>query len=293
MRCVSLVESLPFEVVFMRHLFLCLSICVVMMPGSFQGPSSAGATFWNAPSFREVSKQGQLPTNEQMEQLAQSDPIAFLENCLRRYEKQIKGYRATLQKQERIRGQLGSVEVIGVSFQEEPFSVLLEWKKNPGLADRTLFIKGKYNDKILIMPRGLLRYVGIQARDPWGPDARASSRYPMTQFGLKIGMQRTLQSWEDARQARALHVTYLGKKCVPQAGNRECWILQRSRYHRPEADGVVGLTTCIDTETWLQVGSTIMGKDQLIAEYFFRDIELNPDFPPNTFTRTQLSCTGG
>ena len=39
----------------------------------------------------------------------------------------------------------------------------------------------------------------------------------------------------------------------------------------------------------MQVGSTLKGADgQLLGEYFFRDIELNPEFKPDTFTREAL-----
>jgi hypothetical protein len=40
----------------------------------------------------------------------------------------------------------------------------------------------------------------------------------------------------------------------------------------------------------MQVGSTLKGADgQLLGEYFFSDIELNPDFKPGTFTRDAVA----
>jgi outer membrane lipoprotein-sorting protein len=45
----------------------------------------------------------------------------------------------------------------------------------------------------------------------------------------------------------------------------------------------------VDKETWLQVGSVLKGEEgQLIGEYFFRDVKLNPRFKPGTFTRDAL-----
>ena len=45
----------------------------------------------------------------------------------------------------------------------------------------------------------------------------------------------------------------------------------------------------IDKENWLQVGNVLKGEEgRLIGEYFFRDLKLNPDFPPDTFTREAL-----
>ena len=45
----------------------------------------------------------------------------------------------------------------------------------------------------------------------------------------------------------------------------------------------------IDTENWLQVGNVLKGEEnRLIGEYFFRDIKINPDFAPGTFSREAL-----
>ncbi len=77
---------------------------------------------------------------------------------------------------------------------------------------------------------------------------------------------------------------------VKEAGDRVCWKLKRTDYKAPEdIDGVTDMTLYVDKETWLQVGSTLKGADgQLLGEYFFRDIELNLDFKPDTFTREAL-----
>src|SRR5260370_1431851 len=60
-----------------------------------------------------------------MAQLAKDDPIAFLTECLARYDREVKGYRAVMQKQERIGGRLQPKEIINVCFKEKPHSVLL------------------------------------------------------------------------------------------------------------------------------------------------------------------------
>ena len=48
-----------------------------------------------------------------------------------------------------------------------------------------------------------------------------------------------------------------------------------------------------DKENWLQVGVVLKGEDsKLIGEYMFRDIQLNPRFKPDQFTREALLTTG-
>ena len=221
-----------------------------------------------------------------MTRLAETDPIAFLEACLRRYDREVKGYHCILHKQERLEGTLQPSEEIACDFREEPFSVLMEWKKGAGLAQRTLFVKGENKDKILVKGTGLLALAGVVERDTDSPDAKKSSRYPINEFGIKCGMERTLASWKAAQKDGALHVEYLGEVKVKEAGDRVCWKLRRTGYKAPEDGGVTESTFYYDKETWLQVGSTLKGADgQLVGEYFFNDIELNPDFKADTFTR--------
>src|SRR5436190_8787465 len=136
-----------------------------------------------------------LPTPAQMERLARTDPIAFLENCLRHYRFhvrqkpevaaaaigvsgkvlgggshwdmtatvlagsfQVDGYTLTMQKQESINGRLRPHEVIEVAFRERPHSVFMRWLEGAGRAERALYVEGENNGKLLARPKsGLAR----------------------------------------------------------------------------------------------------------------------------------------
>ena len=269
----------------MRRALLCLPLCLLCTSdsSSLAAPPTA--------AFRDVADTGNpLPSEAEMERLAKDDPIAFLKNCIRRYDREVQGFTTTLRKQERTEGRLQSTEIIDVAFREKPFSVLMRWKEGARRASAVLYVKGENRDQLLVRPAGVLSVAGIVARRPDGEEAKKSGRYPLTEFGIKIGMQRTLASWEKAKKADALHVEYLGVKRIKEAGDRPCWILKRTRYAAPEGDeGITGLTIYIDKDSWLQVGSIIKGQDnKLIGEYFFRDIKINPDFPNGAFTREAL-----
>ena len=268
----------------MRRLLFCLPLCLVCVSDSTskEPPSTT--------RFRPVADSGApLPSEAGMERLAKSDPIAFLEMCIRRYDREVKGYTAMLRKQERIDGTLERSEQIAVVFREDPFSVRMIWKSGARRAQATLFVKGENRDQILIKPAGLLAVAGIVMRSPTGDDAKKGGRYPLTEFGIKIGTQRTLASWEKARKDEALHVEYLGEKRIKEAGDRPCWVLRRTRYKKVEEDGIEQLTVYVDKETWLQVGSVLKdGEGRLIGEYIFHDIKLNPRFEAGTFTRDAL-----
>lgn len=268
----------------MRRALLCLPLCLLCTSdsSSTEPPSAA--------SYRAVADNGKpLPSSAEMQRLAKNDPIAFLETCIRRYDRQVKGYTATLSKQERLDGRLQGTEVIAVAFREEPFSVLLKWKRGARRAAATLYVKGENRDQLLVRPAGILSVAGIVVRDPNGRDAKKAGRYPLTEFGIKIGMQRTLASWKKARKDKALHIEYRGVRKIKEAGGRPCWVLKRTGYARPSEDGITELTLFIDKETWLQVGTLLKGKaGKTIGSYFFRDIHINPDFPPGTFSREAL-----
>lgn len=265
----------------MRYTFVCLPLCFLCVSDSSSTEPPRAA------AFREVADKGDpLPSNAEMERLAKKDPITFLKECIRRYDREVKGYTTTLRKQERLEGSIHPSEVIEVAFREKPFSVRMAWKEGASRATAVLYVKGENHDKLLVRPSGLFSVAGVVTRDPYGSDAKKSGRYPLTEFGIKIGMQRTLASWEKADKANALHVQFVGEKRIKEVGNRPCWILKRTRYAAPEEEERInGLTIYVDKDSWLQVGTIIKGEDnQFIGSYYFRDIKFNPDFPANTFT---------
>jgi Protein of unknown function (DUF1571) len=269
----------------MRYSFICLPLCLLCISDSSSTESPP------ASSFREVVDRGHpLPSAAEMEHLVKTDAIAFLKECIRRYDREVKGYTATLQKQERIDGRLERTEVIDVAFRETPFSVLMKWKEGGRRAEAVLYVNGENRDQLLVRPAGFLSFAGIVPRSPNGSDAKKAGRYPLPEFGIKIGMQRTLASWEKAKKADALHVEFLGVKKIKEAGDRPCWVLKRTGYAAPEEkEGITGLTTYIDKDSWLQVGTVLKGEEnQLVGEYFFRDIKINPAFPVVTFTPNAL-----
>ncbi len=270
----------------MIRMLVCLPVCLALAPA----PLPRTGLDWADTVLLGVADDGkELPDNAKMEKLAKTDPIAFLENCLKHYDREVKGYLTTLHKQERLGGKLQRSEVIEAQFREDPFSVLFSWKEGARLAQNTLYVKGKYNDQLLVKPAGLASLIGVVERDPNGTDAKSSGRYPLTEFGIKIGMQRTLTTWKAAQKQDALHIEFLGERKIKETGDRPCWVLKRTRYKKPEEDGITEYTTYIDKETWLQVGSVLKGaENELIGEYIFRDIKLNPAFKDNLFTREAM-----
>jgi hypothetical protein len=232
-------------------------------------------------------------------ELAARDPVAFLEECLRHYDRHVQSYALLMRKRERIGETLHPVEQIQVYFKDKPHSVFFNWLEGARKARRVLYVQGE-NDNRMLARANLPPLDPIVVRELDSPDAQSSGRYPISDFGLKKAMQRVHRSWKKARDAGQLHVEYLGLHKVAKAGDRLCHKLRRRNDPEPETGGntVTEVTVYIDAENLLQVGTvllgTVKGKDgkekdgQFIAEYFFRDIRLNPKFEPNQFTREAL-----
>ena len=234
-----------------------------------------------APESPILDTAADLPSADRLESLAHHNPVEFLKACLLRYRKEVHGYKATLQKQERIHGALGPIETIAVGFREQPFSVLMIWKTPPaGMADRALYVAGQNENKALA--RGKILHM-IHHRDPYSADAMNASRYALPEFGIAKGTERTLAAWEHAADRGTLKVEYLGVRPVPEAGNVPCHVLRRT-CDPPEEDGIVKVDVSVDTAHWLQVGNVLTAAgEELIAAYFFRDLVLNPSFSAQQF----------
>src|SRR5207245_4195241 len=135
-------------------------------------------------------------------------PLAFLEKCLERYDREVKGYTLTLRKQERLGGELQPREEIKVAYKDDPPSVFFQWVQGARKALRVLWVKGENDDRMLALPT--LKFLGVVTRTLDGPDAKASGRYTIDHFGLRKGMERVLKSWKKTRAAKTLSVEYLG-----------------------------------------------------------------------------------
>jgi hypothetical protein len=294
----------------MRRLLYCLPLLAglgcTLAPASSSSPDTPADDDTQvaapAPAPKAPADKTKRPLDSAgMEKLFHSDPVAFITACVDRYDREVRGYRVTLAKRERVRWK-GKVhplyppagkppEVVRCCFREKPFSVLMDWKQGARKAQKTLWVKGENDNKLLVRPASWRTlFVSLTSRDPLEDEARETSRYPITEFGIQVGMRRTQDAWKRAKKRGDLKLLWGGEKRLPELNNRPCWEIKRVDYTKPEDDGIVGATIYFDPETWLQVGSILVGEnDQLIATYFFTDLELNPDFPASTFTKAALT----
>jgi hypothetical protein len=266
---------------FARYLFIALFIaCGLALP---LATSSTSAT--DSP-----------PGASEMTNLARNDPLAFLESCLKHYDREVRGYQAIMQKQERLQGRLQNKETIEVAFREQPYSVSLHWLQGARRADRVVYVAGENEGMMLAHPAGVAgKLVKVVKRKVDSDEARESGRYTLDQFGFKKTLARVITSIQTAKKKGALHLEFQGQAKAIEAGQRVCFKIKRT-YSEPESDGTQELTLYVDRENYLPIGVVVKGKvdpatgnRELLGEYFYRDVRLNPEIPPDQFKDTAFN----
>jgi hypothetical protein len=285
----------------------------------------------DAPSHNGGTKP--LSAAENFALLAEKDPVEMLDQCLTRYQREIKdGIKATLIKKERPNGNPAPPaepreEVISLFVRgdvpESPdakpcVEVLMRWQSGAdtflGSEIRGTLFSDKpgaagTNGKIRIWrPEApFSKLNSIPANDTTAQD---SSRYCIRDAGVYRAMLRCYEAWKERKEAGTLKAEYLGTQIVEKAGGRKCYVVRRT-CPTPEVDafevggvadrspenvarvGFTSVTLMIDVENWLQVGTVLErkeadGKSTLIGSYYFRDLDLHPQFAPDTFTEAGL-----
>lgn len=239
--------------------------------------------------MRDIGSNGLYPVDS----LLHYHPTLFLEMCLERYKRDVTGYSTKLIKRELLSGKLEALEKIEVHCREHPFSVYMNWLEGgEGVMkpQRVLYVAGENNGKLLARGRGvLLASLGVFSKDIHSAEARRGGRYTIDESGIYQGMQRTLDNMLKAQERGALHVAYYGTFKVPELNNRVCYKFIRTPYEPLEEEGLNELTVYIDQESWIQIGSVLRDTHgNLIAEYYFRDLKINPEFKKDQFTRAGM-----
>lgn len=263
-----------------KTVLICLPLCLAVASDREQTPPPL------------ISHPSQVST----ESLPFGDPIAFLKECIKRFdERHLQGYTLTLLKQERIGTRLQDSEEIKVSYRIKPHSVYFKWIRGERMAASALYVEGENGDQMLAHPAGIPgKLLPVVSRDPDGSDAKQSGRYSMREFGIRATMARTLGGFERHRAANDLKVQYLGVVKIKELGDRLCYGFRRIN-PRPEPDafdaiGFDEITVYVDKETWIQVGTLQKMKDgRLVGEYLFKDIQFNPTFKADQFSRAILT----
>jgi len=221
--------------------------------------------------------------HQRMTQLAKDDPLSFLDTALNEYHNWIKDYTCTFEKQEFLKGKMTKEQVINVKFKEGPFSVFMEWEKNPSLVARVLYVKGQNDNKALVKPAGILGWLvptHVKRRVD-SPDARKASRRNLDQFGFANALRLITKVCRKAEKAGDLQLQYKGTSDLT---GRPTWVFER-RLPKESIYPDQRLIVHIDQE-WLVPTRTCCYDDRgnLLGKYVYRDVKFNVGLSGKDFT---------
>jgi len=220
-------------------------------------------------------------SRDELVELAKNDPSDLLEKSLADYKNNIKDYVGTFHKQERIRGKLGKEQAIVFKFKEKPFSVFMKWEKNPGPADKLLYVEGANDNKMVVHPTGLMFWIKSVKRDPGCKAAMRSNLYPCDRFGFERLMKRLVTVQGSAEQAGVVQTKYLG---FCEVGSRECVGFETVLPEVTEY-GTKRVVIKIDVGYLLPVSVTSFDEQGgLISRYIYTDLKFNVSLTDEQFT---------
>lgn len=231
----------------------------------------------------------QAPKSESVEKILETDVVRFLEMSLKKYDDEIHSHACTFDKHERVAGVLRDREKCEVRLKEGPFSVHMRWIDGADKAYAILYVAGQNDGAFLVRPRLWGVKGPIVTKKVDDPDAKKAGRFTIAQAGFRQSTERSLASMKKAQARGALHVKYEGIVAPKELKGTECYKLVRTPYDPYEEDDLNELTLYYDTKYWLQVGAVLKdAKGQLLGEYFFTDVQVNPKFDAKQFTRDAL-----
>ena len=206
------------------------------------------------------------------------DPHFVIQRMAHAYDG-IQDYTAVFLKRERIDGTLLPLEKIALRFQE-PLKLYMAWYE-PHAGRVIVYVEGENNNKILVNPGGLLRFLRL-ALDPTGSLATRSSHHTVREAGLRKTIELLMREYERGRREGQMTLTFRGHAEVDG----------RPAYHLAfvcHADKAAGYYAqsgdlWVDTAYFLPTKLSLYDWDnQLYADYEYQRLRLNPGLGPEAF----------
>ncbi len=213
---------------------------------------------------------------------AANDYGKLLKTMKANYDSSIIDYTGTFTKQERVNNKLLKAQTIDFKFRNKPFSIFMEWKKNPGKTDRMLYVKGQNNNKMVVHPRGLLGWIKSVERDPRGKDILKTSLRTCDQFGIRNLLKRVTGLYEGNVKDKGFTAKYIGTEEIDK---RPCIVLETVMPNN-KISNTRRLILVVDMGYRLPVSITSLdGKGNLISKYSYTGLDFNNGLKDEDFTK--------
>jgi len=228
--------------------------------------------------------------------LIRRDPLAALEQAQREHAAAVSDYTCTFVKQELLDGGLSEEQTIATSFRSTPYSVVMHWLKNPGKAERVIYVKGKWIDagadkpeereQAVCQPGAIARVFLKSIKQPIrGPLAREASRRYIDEFGFLQSLELLTKYSQIAKERGELILTFRGES---KFDGRPTYVLERRLPYTGE-DGIYPdrvATIHIDKAWHVPVSVRCYADDaktQLLGRYEYSDVTFGVGLTDKTF----------
>jgi hypothetical protein len=251
-----------------------------------------------------VAKKNDPPIDRNRPPHPLDECLAIAEEALERIRREIVDYRCVLVKRERVNGTLGDQEFMFAKIRnrkeigdriETPFAIYLHFAKPANIKGRECLYVEQHNDgKMLAHEGGGLRVLPSVWLDPKGPIAMRGNLYPITDAGIENLIVKLLEKGNRDRKRDECIVTFRENAKI---NGRACRIMEVVHpIRRPHfdfnlaqvyIDKEFGLPIRYAAYTWPrgqeQNAEPKPSDSELIEEYTYMKLELNPGFGPIDF----------
>ncbi len=219
--------------------------------------------------------------------------MALVRQGIERYDREVRGYRCVLIKQERLAGALTPVQEVEVRFRESPHTVYMLWRTNADQVKRALFVDDGVNvdqdgQKLArIEPAGaLVRLFVKDLNMPIdGPEAHKASRRSINECGFRATFTLLERYNSVAAERGVLDLKYTGGGMVD---GRPTYVIVRTLPLSGDGDVYPDARMVLHLDQgWLLPVAVYSYADhegkELLGSYVFTRVELNPTFGDEEF----------
>lgn len=225
--------------------------------------------------------------------------LRYAEEGLKQLNENVRDYSCVLVKREQVNGKLGGYQHLEVKVRHEqandsaaptPKSIYLKFLAPSTLKDREVLYVSNQNDGDIVARRGGRRLATLTMRlDPHGRLAMEDQRYPITEIGVKVLVERLIEVMHEDMQYGECEVQFYRDA---KLNGRSCTHIQvvhpvkrpHFRYHmaRVFIDNDLGVPVYFASYDWPREEG---GPPQLLEEYAYTDVQLNVGFTDLDFDR--------
>ena len=208
----------------------------------------------------------------------------------------VPGYRAVLQKQEVVAGELLDEQTMNLKCRHRPFSVYLQWETGD-IGREVLYVDGQNDGRLIAHDGGWKARLPAFSLHPESTLAMADARYPVTAAGLQ-NLTRTMLDVH-VQDLAASNFASCEKSEDRSFDGRRCTAFETHYKSRSESPEYRKSITYIDYEwnlpvysqhfRWPQEGEEIAEQDldqaTLVESYSFTDVQLSYPLADADFDR--------